>query len=260
MLSESEPIPAKICIVIPTYNERENIGQLINDILRVAVERGLNIDILVVDDNSPDGTGSLIKEISRSKPNVHLLERPGKLGLGSAYRDGFSMAMDKLGADVLIEMDADGSHNPEYLPSLVKGVLEGYDIVVGSRYVTGGSIIGWGLKRRVISAGANSLAKWVCGVKVKDATSGYRAIRVSSLKSIGLDRLSSGGFAFQVETLFWAERLGLKIGETPITFVDRVRARSKLGWKEMVSFAALCFKLFFKRISIKISLKPGKAK
>lgn len=243
--AEGEP---KVCVVIPTYNERENIGPLIERVLTVASENRLNLEILVVDDNSPDGTGDLVEELSKKRSSVHLLRRPGKLGLGSAYKDGFSKAMEELGAEILVEMDADGSHNPKYLPAITGKILEGFDVVVGSRYISGGSVQGWGLKRKLTSSGANFLARWICGVKVKDSTSGYRAFKAEALKLIGLEKLSSSGFAFQVEALFWAGRLGLRLGEVPIVFVNRVKARSKLSSKEIREFTVLCLKLFFKRL------------
>ena len=239
----------KVCVVIPTYNERENIEPLIEKVLNVASENGLNLEILVVDDNSPDGTGDLVEELLEKLSGVHLLRRSGKLGLGSAYKDGFSKAMEELGAEILVEMDADGSHNPKYLPAIVGKILEGFDVVVGSRYIPGGSIHGWGLKRKLTSSGANFLARWLCGVKVKDSTSGYRAFKAETLKLIGLKKVSSSGFAFQVEMLFWAGRLGLRLGEVPIVFVDRVKAKSKLSSKDIREFTALCLKLLFKRLS-----------
>jgi glycosyltransferase involved in cell wall biosynthesis len=235
-------------VVIPTYNERENIGVLLKRVLEVASTHRLNLDILVVDDNSPDGTGNIVEECSKKMPRIHLLRRPGKLGLGSAYKDGFRKAIEELEAEILVEMDADGSHNPKYLPAIVGKILEGYDVVVGSRYIPGGSIQGWRLRRKLTSSGANFLARRLCGIGVKDSTSGYRAFKAEALKRIGLERVSSSGYAFQVEMLFWTERLGLKVGETPIAFIDRVRARSKLGLKEMVKFIGLCLRLFFKRL------------
>jgi glycosyltransferase involved in cell wall biosynthesis len=238
---------SKICIVIPTYNERENIASIIGETLKVASENGLNLEILVVDDNSPDGTGDLVEEISRREPRVHLLKRPGKQGLGSAYKAGFATAIKKLNAEVLVEMDADGSHDPAYLPALIGKIFDGYDVVVGSRYIPGGSIVGWGVKRKIISKTANWLARQICGIKIKDATSGYRAIRSEIVKRIGLEKTSSSGFSFQVEFLFLAEKAGFKIAETPIKFVDRVKAKSKLNWREIVGFALRCVEMGLKR-------------
>ena len=238
----------KICVVIPTYNERENIASTINKILKVADENGLNLNILVVDDNSPDGTGDLVEEISKKEPRVHLLRRPGKSGLGSAYRDGFNLAIEKLDAEILVEMDADGSHNPEHLPALIGKILDGYDVVVGSRYIAGGGIAGWGIKRKIISRVANWLAKNICGVKVNDATSGYRAIRAETVRKIGLSSISASGFSFQVEFLFLAEKAGFRIGEAPIMFVDRVKAKSKLTFREILDFAVQCLKIGLKRL------------
>ena len=238
----------KVCVVIPTYNERENISSLINEILNVASKQNLNLEILVVDDNSPDGTADLVEEIARNEASVHLLKRPGKMGLGSAYKEGFTKAIKDFGAEILVQMDADGSHNPSYLPTLIGKILEGYDVVVGSRYIPGGSVVGWGVKRRLISFGGNKLARLFCGVKIRDATSGYRALRAEAVEKMGLSRVISSGYAFQVETLFLAKRAGLKICEIPITFVDRIKARSKLGVGEIFRFAWLCVRLLLKRV------------
>jgi len=238
----------KVCVVIPTYNERENIGSLLERLLAVSSSHGINLQVLVVDDNSPDGTADLVEEFAGKTPNIRLLRRPGKLGLGSAYKEGFTKALRELKAEILVEMDADGSHHPEQLPSLLSKISEGYDVVVGSRYVAGGSIKGWSLKRKLTSAGANLLARKLCGLRVKDATSGFRAFKASALKRIGLERLSASGYAFQIETLYWAARLGLKIGETPITFTNRLKAKSKLNLGEILAYTTLCFRLFLKRL------------
>jgi glycosyltransferase involved in cell wall biosynthesis len=144
-------------------------------------------------------------------------------------------------------MDADGSHDPAYLPALIGKIFDGYDVVVGSRYIPGGSIVGWGVKRKIISKTANWLARQICGIKIKDATSGYRAIRSEIVKRIGLEKTSSSGFSFQVEFLFLAEKAGFKIAETPIKFVDRVKAKSKLNWREIVGFAFRCVEMGLKR-------------
>ncbi len=237
----------KVCVVIPTYNERENIETIIERILRVTAEAGLNLEILVVDDNSPDGTGELVEELSKQDSRIHLLRRSGKLGLGSAYRDGFRKAVEEFGAEILVEMDADGSHDPTHLPAMIDRIIGGCDIVVGSRYIQGGEIIGWGLKRKIISSGANFLSRKLCGIKIRDATSGYRAIKASTLKKLNLDEVSASGYVFQVAFLFRAQNAGLKICEVPIVFRDRVRARSKLGLREMVNFFWTCLKLAFSK-------------
>lgn len=234
----------KICVVIPTYNERENIGVLLEKILEVAGRRQLPLSIIVVDDNSPDGTAELVEEYSKRFPMVHLLRRARKTGLGSAYKAGFAKALNELEAEILVEMDADGSHNPEHLPAIIEKMFQGFDVVVGSRYIPGSSIEGWGWKRRLISWGANLLARWLLGVKVRDATSGYRAYRAEALRKAGFEEALSKGFAFQAEMLFRAGRAGLKLGEVPIAFTDRLRAKSKLGSGEMKEYLLLCLKLF----------------
>ncbi len=222
----------EICVVIPTYNERENVARLIPALERVLPE---NSWILIVDDSSPDGTAEIARELGRRYGNIDVLIRPGKLGLGSAYKDGFSRALEA-GASVIVEMDADFSHRPEDLPRLLGAIEEGYDVAVGSRYVQGGKIVNWPLKRRIISKGANAIARHLLGLPVKDCTSGYRAYSAQALEKAGFQRVSSDGYAFQVEMLYRCYSCGLRIKEVPITFVERKRGRSKLGLGEVLGF------------------------
>ncbi len=210
-------------VIIPTYNERENIDALIARLL--ALPHGL--EILVVDDHSPDGTAAVVREWKARDPRVHLLERPGKLGLGSAYRDGFRYALDH-GAEFIFEMDADFSHDPESVGELLKNAEEA-DLVLGSRYLHGVAVVNWPLTRLMLSVFANLYTRLVTGLPVKDATGGFKCFRRRALESVRLDRVRSDGYAFQIEMSFKCWKLGYRIKEVPIVFVDRRVGVSKMN-------------------------------
>ncbi|MGQ9895196.1 MAG: polyprenol monophosphomannose synthase, partial [Roseiflexus sp.] len=206
---------ADCTIVIPTYNERENIAELIRSILDFSRFR-----VLVVDDNSPDGTANIVADIAADEPRVGLLLRPAKRGLGSAYVAGFRRALTE-GAAYICEMDADFSHDPAYLPQLLAAAETRYDLVLGSRYVPGGGTTDWGVVRRMISRGGNLYARAILGLPVMDATGGFRCYRRRVLETINLDDIQSNGYAFQIELVYRAMRAGFRIGELPIIFPDR---------------------------------------
>lgn len=241
--------PKRVCIVVPTYNERGNLQRLIP-----AIEENLRLlgledlaTVLVVDDNSPDGTGELAEELAEAHGNVRVLHRPAKQGLGSAYREAFTYALRRLGSDILIEMDADLSHDPRHLRGLLSKVEEGCDVVVGSRRVPGGGVVGWGPYRRLVSAAANQLARWLCGVRVRDSTSGYRAFTRAALEGIEYSSVESEGYGFQVETLFRCRRRGMRVAEVPIVFLERRAGETKLSRGEMLRFLFTCLRLFLQR-------------
>jgi len=240
----------KVCIVIPTYKEKENIQRLIPTIREVLCSHGLadNATILVVDDNSPDGTGQLAEEMAKIYGNIQVLHRPAKMGLGSAYKEGFTHALHKLNSDAVFQMDADLSHDPKHLPEFLAKLSEGYHVVVGSRKVPGGQTIGWGLYRRLTSSIANQLAKNLCGIKVHDATSGYRAFTEGALQEAEYPAIKAEGYAFQIEMLFKCQRKGLKIAEIPIVFVNRKMEETKLNRGEMLNFLSTCLRLLLHRI------------
>ncbi|HID95339.1 MAG TPA: polyprenol monophosphomannose synthase [Candidatus Latescibacteria bacterium] len=215
----------KILVIIPTYNERENIEELINKIL----ELRLNLEILVVDDNSPDGTGEIVNDLSVTNPRIHLLRRQKKMGLGSAYVDGFKYALQN-GYELIFEMDADLSHNPEYIPLFLEKITD-HDLVVGSRYISGVNVVNWPLKRLLLSYYANVYARVVTGLPIRDATGGFKCFRREVLQSIDLDRVSSNGYSFQIEMTFLAWKKRFRICEIPIIFYDRRRGTSKLSLK-----------------------------
>ena len=218
----------KTLIIIPTYNELENLRPLLQEIFSYAPET----DVLIVDDNSPDGTGKLADEIHNENPQVHVLHRAGKLGLGTAYIAGFKYAVAH-GYDAAFEMDADFSHDPRYLPDFLKAI-EHADLVIGSRYIPGGGTPNWSFLRRFISGGGNIFARFMLGIPVQDCTAGFRCYRRQVLESIDLDTIQSQGYAFQVEMAYRVMRQGFKIVETPIVFMDRRIGKSKMSRKIVI--------------------------
>lgn len=222
----------KAMIVIPTYNEKENITRLIPDVLN----QDENAEILIVDDNSPDGTGSLVERISAENNRVHLLRRNGKMGLGSAYLTGFRYALQKPDIDCIFEMDADFSHQPAYIPRFLEAI-ESADVVLGSRYVRGGGVQNWALSRQILSRGGSVFSRMMLGLPVNDCTGGFRCYRREVLQSLDLGSISSEGFGFQVEMLHECNKRGYRIKEIPIVFPDRVQGTSKMSKK--IVFEAL---------------------
>jgi dolichol-phosphate mannosyltransferase len=212
-----------VAVVIPTYNELANLEDIVTRV-RTAVPAA---DILVVDDNSPDGTGDLADKLAAGDDHIHVLHRPGKAGLGAAYIAGFGWA---LGRDygTLVEMDADGSHNPADLPRLLTA-LEGADLVVGSRWVRGGVVVNWPKSREALSRSANVYARLMLGINVHDATGGYRAYRANTLRALGLSEVVSQGYCFQIDLTLRTVDAGLLVREVPITFTDRTRGSSKMN-------------------------------
>jgi dolichol-phosphate mannosyltransferase len=212
-------------VIVPTYIEAENIVEFLQRV-RAAVP---DADVLVVDDNSPDGTATLAEEAARNLGGVDVLRRPAKKGLGSAYRAGFAIGIEK-GYDTLVQIDADLSHDPSVLPSLLQEVERGADLAIGSRYVPGGEIPHWPWFRRALSRYGNLYAAWVLRTGVKDGTAGYRAYRADTLKAIDYATTRAKGYGFQIETAYRVSRWGGRIAEVPIVFTDRVRGYSKMTW------------------------------
>jgi dolichol-phosphate mannosyltransferase len=211
-------------IIIPTYNERDNIAEMLGRLL--ALPCGL--EVLVVDDRSPDGTADIVREWTAREPRVHLLERPGKLGLGSAYRDGFRFALER-GAQYVFEMDADFSHDPAAIPRFLEAIHD-VDVVLGSRYLDGKvTVVNWPLSRLFLSYGANLYSRLVTGLPVHDATGGFKCFRRRALEAVRLDRVASDGYAFQIEMSFKCWKKGMRIREIPIVFTDRRAGVSKMS-------------------------------
>ncbi len=236
----------KTLVIIPTYNERENIVGIINKILNLGIE----LDILVVDDNSPDGTYKLVEEIVKKDKRVNLLLRKKKEGLGIAYRDAFKWALEK-SYEIIIHLDADFSHDPEEIPNFIKKIKEGYSVVVGSRYLNGVAVVNWPLKRLLLSYFANLYARVVTGVNIKDLTSGYKAFAKEVLLNIPWKEISAGGYGFQIETVFYPYKMGYKVCEIPIIFVERKKGKSKMSRKIVIEAFFLVLKLGLKRFFLK---------
>ncbi len=211
----------KAVVCLPTYNERENLEAM----LRALGDKG--VDVLVIDDNSPDGTGELADRLARELDYVDVLHRERKEGLGPAYLAGFRRALGD-GAELILEMDCDFSHDPNDVPRLVAAVDEA-DVALGSRYVEGGAVRNWGVLRRFVSAGGSWYARVLLGVRIRDLTGGFKCYRREVLERIDLDAIHSKGYAFQIETTFRALRAGFRVGEIPITFVDREAGGSKMS-------------------------------
>src|SRR6266699_2338945 len=231
----------KTLIIIPTYNEIDNLTLLLNEIFTYAPKT----DILIVDDNSPDGTGDLADEIHDRNAQVHVLHRPGKQGLGTAYVAGFKYSIEH-GYDAAFEMDADFSHDPRYLPDFLKAI-EDADLVIGSRYIPGGDTPNWSLLRRFISGGGNIFARFMLGIPVHDCTAGYRCYRREVLEHIDLDTIQSQGYAFQIELAYRVMKHGFKIVETPIVFQDRRVGKSKMSRKIVIEGFTYVLKARFRR-------------
>jgi dolichol-phosphate mannosyltransferase len=233
----------KVLVIIPTFNERENLASLAPQVLSLDP----SIEILVVDDGSPDGTGDLAEELSRTTGRVHVLHRAKKLGLGSAYVAGFRWALERSDAEYVFEMDADFSHDPKYLPEMLRVADAGkVDLVIGSRYLDGGvNVVNWPIRRLILSYGANLYARLVTGMPLMDSTGGYKCFRRRVLESIDLDRVRSDGYGFQIEMNFHAWKQGFAIREIPIVFVDRHSGTSKMNRKIIYEAFWLVWKLRF---------------
>jgi dolichol-phosphate mannosyltransferase len=223
MSARGIPGLGRVVMVIPTYNEALNLEPLLDRLHRAQPE----VDVLVVDDGSPDGTGDLADRLAAADPRVSVLHRTTKEGLGAAYLHGFGVALEQ-GYDVIGEMDADGSHQPEQLGLLLNALHDG-DLVIGSRWVPGGSIVNWPLHRELLSRGGNIYTRLLLGIRVRDATAGFRLFRRTTLERIGLDQVESAGYVFQADLAFRAVRAGLRVKEVPIEFVERERGDSKMS-------------------------------
>jgi dolichol-phosphate mannosyltransferase len=218
-----ELISLKAFVIIPTYNEIDNVRPLVTAVLA----QHPDINILFVDDNSPDGTGKVIDGLVEENTRIHVLHRSGKLGLGSAYREGFKVALNK-GADYLFEMDADFSHDPHSLPLFLSAINES-DLVIGSRYLNGVSVVNWPIRRLILSYFASVYTRWVTGLQVRDCTSGFKCFRRSTIEAIDLSRVTSDGYSFQIEMNYRCMEKGLRITEIPIIFIDRHAGSSKMS-------------------------------
>ena len=232
----------QVCVIIPTYNERENITELTSRILALDIDAS----VIIVDDNSPDGTGEIADDLARQNSGIKVIHRSGKLGLGTAYLAGFKLGLAE-GADRLITMDADFSHDPAYIPALV-ALADHFHITIGSRYVPQGGVRNWELQRRFLSWGANAFARTLLGLKATDCTAGFRCYHREVLENIELDRIFSNGYSFLVEMLFRCQRQGYTVGEIPIIFANRVRGQSKISQREIYKAMYTVVRLFASRL------------
>jgi dolichol-phosphate mannosyltransferase len=230
----------KILVIIPTYNEVDNIDKIIREIHTPNPQ----INILVIDDNSPDGTGARIKDLRKTNANLYLIEREGKLGLGSAYVAGFRYALEN-GYDYIFEMDADFSHDPKEIPNFLRAIKEA-DLVIGSRYIKGVNVVNWPLTRLLLSYYANKYTRFVTGLPLADSTSGFKCFRRDVLESINLKNIHSGGYSFQIEMNFKAWKKGFRLKEIPIIFIDRAVGKSKMSKKIVREAITMVWKLKFR--------------
>jgi dolichol-phosphate mannosyltransferase len=236
---EAEPRYAETWVVLPTYNEIENLPKIAPAILDALP----GATLLVVDDSSPDGTGRLADELAASNPRVQAMHRQQKQGLGRAYVDGFERALER-GAQKIVQMDSDWSHDPKYLPGMVDA-LERYDLVIGSRYTKGGGVRNWGISRKIVSRGGSLFARTMLWLRPNDLTGGFKAWRRATLAALPWDQLHSGGYVFQIETTYRASRAGARIKEVPIIFVDRELGTSKMSRNIIVEALVVVVRLRF---------------
>ncbi|HLF15240.1 MAG TPA: polyprenol monophosphomannose synthase [Bacteroidota bacterium] len=232
----------KTLVVTPTYNEADNIEKFIVQVLA----QDPSVEMLIVDDNSPDGTAAIVERLMEREKRVHILKRPGKMGLGTAYVDGFRYAI-KEKYDFIFEMDADFSHNPDEVPNFLKKAQE-YDLVLGSRYTNGVRVVNWPIRRLILSYAANVYTRVVTGMPVKDATGGFKCFRRKVLEAIDLNKIHSNGYAFQIEMSFKAWCKGFRLCEHPIIFVDRHSGESKMSRKIVYEAVFMVWKLKFRKI------------
>lgn len=222
----------KVSVILPTYNEKENIEKMVCSIVDVFKKNKIGGEVVVVDDNSPDGTGKIADRLAKKFKNVQVVHRPKKLGIGLAYQDGVNHAK----GGIVITMDCDFSHDPRDLPKLVNAIEGGYDVAIGARYVPGGKIHDWSAYRKMVSRGANTVAKVILLMHLSDITTGYRAYTREALKKIDFGKIRSGGYSFLLVAAFKAEKAGLKIKEIPIEFHDRTMGDTKILPIEQLNF------------------------
>ena len=240
-MSEFDLLPV---VIVPTYNEAENIRLLVGDILSLSIP----VDVIVVDDNSPDGTGQIVDELAARCDSVRAIHREGKLGLGTAYIAGFKHALER-DYDRIMTMDADFSHHPRYIPEMLEKSRSMGDLVIGSRYVRGGGTSGCTLPRKILSWGANAFAKTVLGLGAMDCTAGFRCYRRQVLESLDLDAIFSNGYSFLIEVLYKAQRLGWRVEEVPILFENRRRGASKISNQEITNAMGTVLRLGKERLT-----------
>ena len=237
----------KLAVVIPTYNERDTLPGLIEELVSELKKITEKFSIIIMDDGSPDGTGQIAESLNEQYGNITVIHRKTKLGLGSAYKEGFRLVLAKFNPDFILQMDADHSHNPKEISQMVHQI-HGYDYVVASRHVQGASTTGWGRYRRTLHSAAGFLASVCGGIKISDPTSGFRIFKKEVLNSVDFSKIKSDGFAFQIELLCLLKRMGFKGSELPTRFINRKEGKSKMDITESFKFIKMCLLLLARRI------------
>ena len=236
-----------ISIVIPTYNEKDTLPTLIDKLTREVKKIAEKFSIIIMDDSSPDGTGRIAEDLNKKYQNITVIQRPSKLGLGSAYKQGFQIALDRFDPDYVVQMDADHSHDPKEI-SLMANKIKDHDYVIASRHLPGSTVIGWGVGRKLLHTLAGNFAKGCAKLEITDPTSGFRMFKKSVLNAVNFSEIKSEGFAFQVELLCYLRRKGLHGIEIPTRFVNREIGKSKMGLGETIQFTKMCINLLRNRI------------
>ncbi len=236
----------KLAVVIPTYNEKETIQSLIEKLFSEIKPIVDELHVVIIDDSSPDGTANIVTDLSDKFQKISLIQRPTKLGLGAAYKDGFNHVLEKIDSDLIVQMDADHSHNPSEIVTMLQEI-EGYDFVVASRHMPNSSIVGWGVGRQMTHSFAGIIARISARIDIKDSTSGFRMFKRETLQSIEFDKIESDGFAFQIEMLYQLKQKGFRGLEMPTIFVNRKSGKSKMGGTEIMQFIKTCFSYIGKK-------------
>ncbi|MDC0241512.1 polyprenol monophosphomannose synthase [Candidatus Nitrosopelagicus sp.] len=229
----------KLAIVIPTYNEAETIPSLINELFEKIKQFVERLDILIIDDSSPDGTADIVRELGTKYEKITVIQRPKKMGLGAAYKEGFRHVLEKLDSELVLQMDADHSHQPSEIPNMLEKI-KNFDFLVASRHVEGSDVIGWGIGRKATHSVAGAIARICAKIEIRDSTSGFRMFKKKTLEKVDFDKIRSDGFAFQIEVLHQLKQLGMKGLEVPTVFVNRTEGSSKMGSSEMMQFITMC--------------------
>jgi dolichol-phosphate mannosyltransferase len=229
----------KLAIVIPTYNEAETIPSLISELFEKIKQLVEKLDILIIDDSSPDGTADIVRELGTKYEKITVIQRPKKMGLGAAYKEGFRYVLEKLDSELVLQMDADHSHQPSEIPNMLEKI-KNFDFLVASRHVEGSDVVGWGIGRKATHSIAGAIARICAKIEIKDSTSGFRMFKKKTLEKVNFNKIRSDGFAFQIEVLHQLKQLGMKGLEVPTVFVNRTEGSSKMGSSEMMQFITMC--------------------
>ena len=229
----------KLAIVIPTYNEAETIPSLIKGLFEKIKHLVEKLDVLIIDDSSPDGTADIVRELGEKYEKITVVQRPKKMGLGAAYKEGFRHVLEKFDSELVLQMDADHSHQPSEIPNMLEKI-KNFDFLIASRHVERSDVIGWGVGRKTTHSIAGAIARICAKIEIKDSTSGFRMFKKKTLEKIDFEKIRSDGFAFQIEVLYQLKQLGMKGLEVPTVFVNRTEGSSKMGSSEMLQFIIMC--------------------